>query len=105
MAPPPAPPPPPAGPPTPTPRPPGGYPLVLAISASADAVVTYGSHVSAYVRARGARNVHIAPQAVDNDFWSAPASSDADRAPFTALFVGRPVREKGLPVLTRAWKA
>src|SRR5262249_58655897 len=39
---------------------------------SADAVVTYGSHVSAYVRARGARNVHIAPQSVDNDFWSAP---------------------------------
>ncbi len=39
---------------------------------SADAVVTYGSHVSAYVSARGARNVHIAPQAVDNGFWSAP---------------------------------
>ena len=39
---------------------------------SADAVVTYGPHVSAYVRARGARNVHVAPQSVDNDFWSAP---------------------------------
>ena len=39
---------------------------------SADAVVTYGPHVSAYVRARGARNVHVAPQSVDNDFWRSP---------------------------------
>ena len=39
---------------------------------SADAVVTYGPHVSAYVRKRGARNVHVAPQSVDNDFWGAP---------------------------------
>ena len=42
---------------------------------SADAVVTYGPHVSAYVRARGARNVHVAPQSVDNAFWSAPVSA------------------------------
>ncbi len=41
---------------------------------SADAVVTYGPHVSAYVRARGAHNVHIAPQAVDNAFWRASRS-------------------------------
>src|SRR5271166_5217104 len=34
---------------------------------SADAVVTYGPHVSAYVGARGARNVHVAPQSVDNE--------------------------------------
>ena len=40
---------------------------------SADAVVTYGPHVSAYVSARGARNVHVAPQSVDNDFWAPPA--------------------------------
>ncbi len=39
---------------------------------SAEAVVVYGSHVEAYVRARGARNVHIAPQSVDNEFWSHP---------------------------------
>jgi len=39
---------------------------------SADAVVTYGPHVSAYVGARGARNVYVAPQAVDNSFWSSP---------------------------------
>jgi glycosyltransferase involved in cell wall biosynthesis len=90
---------------------------------SADAVVTYGSHVSAYVSARGARNVHIAPQAVDNDFWSAHdvdpprwsvggnAGGASDRSTWPAqaatkfLFVGRPAREKGLRVLTEAWRA
>jgi glycosyltransferase involved in cell wall biosynthesis len=90
---------------------------------SADAVVTYGSHVSAYVTARGARNVHIAAQAVDNDFWSAPeiapppwpTTGDAGEEPDQSawpeqadtkfLFVGRPAREKGLRVLTEAWHA
>ena len=77
---------------------------------SANAVVTYGPHVSAYVCARGARNVHVAPQSVDNDFWSAPAPA----APMLArwpkgaetsfLFVGRPAREKGLGMLLRAWQ-
>jgi glycosyltransferase involved in cell wall biosynthesis len=92
---------------------------------SADAVVTYGPHVSAYVRARGADNVHIAPQAVDNAFWSAadvaaprwsPGGSgtrDGDgggrsdrleQATVKFLFVGRPAREKGLRVLTEAWR-
>jgi glycosyltransferase involved in cell wall biosynthesis len=91
---------------------------------SADAVVTYGPHVSAYVDARGARNVHIAPQAVDNYFWSAPdvdpprwpASADAgpetetgqpgrpEEAATKFLFVGRPGREKGEGVLTEAWR-
>lgn len=46
---------------------------------SAEAVVVYGPHVEVYVRARGARNVHIAPQSVDNEFWSQPlAATDAD---------------------------
>ena len=78
---------------------------------SADAVVTYGPHVSTYVRARGARNVHVAPQAVDNDFWGSPdvraprepawpAAADA-----RFLFVGRPQPEKGLAVLADAWRA
>jgi glycosyltransferase involved in cell wall biosynthesis len=135
---------------------------------SADAVVTYGPHVSAYVRAHGARNVHVAPQAVDNSFWSAPdvgpprwpaaetagteagaetkavaeigagtetgdgteagteagvgteawaktvtsagagVSAAAGRAMVEGatkfLFVGRPAREKGLGVLTEAWR-
>ena len=109
---------------------------------SADAVVTYGPHVSAYVRARGAHNVHVAPQAVDNSFWSAPdvgpprwpAATEAGTetkavtetragtetsvsaggsaaagqvltdAATNFLFVGRPAREKGLGVLTEAWR-
>lgn len=89
---------------------------------SADAVVTYGPHVSAYVGARGARNVYVAPQAVDNAFWSAPevapprrpatdsAGATADRSPWPEqvetkfLFVGRPAREKGLRVLIEAWR-
>ncbi|HXB15318.1 MAG TPA: glycosyltransferase family 4 protein [Solirubrobacteraceae bacterium] len=77
---------------------------------SADAVVTYGPHVSAYVRARGARNVHVAPQAVDNDFWSAapsPAPLPAGWPSSVAsrfLFVGRDAPEKGLAVLADAWR-
>jgi len=77
---------------------------------SADAVVTYGPHVSAYVRRHGARNVHVAPQSVDNDFWSAPGSLPREpRWPGSAsvkfVFAGRPAREKGLRVLTEAWSA
>ena len=77
---------------------------------SADAVVTYGPHVSAYVRAHGARrHVHVAPQSVDNAFWSSPeVSMPTDPAwPNDAnvkfLFAGRPAREKGLGVLVEAW--
>jgi glycosyltransferase involved in cell wall biosynthesis len=76
---------------------------------SADAVVTYGPHVSRYVRARGARNVHVAPQAVDNEFWSAPLSEPPRTAGWPReaelrfLFVGRPAREKGVDVLLQAW--
>lgn len=70
---------------------------------NADAVVTYGPHVSAYVRARGARRVFEAPQAVDNAFWSASVPGER-RAPFQAVFVGRMEREKGVTVLFRAWR-
>jgi glycosyltransferase involved in cell wall biosynthesis len=78
---------------------------------SADAVVTYGPHVSAYVQAHGARNVHVAPQAVDNGFWGSPEVEPprAPAWPATAdvrfLFVGRPQPEKGLAVLADAWRA
>jgi glycosyltransferase involved in cell wall biosynthesis len=76
---------------------------------SADAVVTYGPHVSAYVRSRGARNVFVAAQSVDNDFWSAQASPPSQREwPASAatrfLFVGRDAREKGVAVLIEAWR-
>jgi glycosyltransferase involved in cell wall biosynthesis len=81
-----------------------GYPVVRWIYSHADAVATYGPHVSAYVRARGASRVHEAPQAVDAHFWSAPAQDEARRAPFQALFVGRVEREKGVRVLLDAWR-
>ncbi len=77
---------------------------------SADAVVTYGPHVSDYVRARGASNVFEAPQAVDNDFWSSPQTTPPSVPSWPAqartrfLFVGRPAREKGLAVLIQAWR-
>jgi glycosyltransferase involved in cell wall biosynthesis len=75
---------------------------------TADAVVTYGPHVSAYVRRAGARNVHVAPQSVDNEFWRAPVSApDFGRWPRDAgtrfLFVGRPAREKGVSELVQVW--
>jgi glycosyltransferase involved in cell wall biosynthesis len=78
---------------------------------SVDAIVTYGPHVSAYVSARGARNVHVAPQSVDNAFWSAPGVAPPQQPGWPAqartrlLFVGRPAREKGIGVLVQAWRA
>jgi glycosyltransferase involved in cell wall biosynthesis len=77
---------------------------------SADAVVTYGPHVSAYVRARGARNVHVAPQSVDNAFWAGSETAPPGQALWPAaaetkfLFVGRPAPEKGIQVLLEAWR-
>lgn len=76
---------------------------------SADAVVTYGPHVSKYVRARGARNVYEAPQSVDNGFWNSPEvklphdSVWANESTVKFVFAGRPTREKGLGVLFEAW--
>jgi glycosyltransferase involved in cell wall biosynthesis len=81
---------------------------------SADAVVTYGPHVTRYVAARGALNVHEAPQAVDNAFWAAnrPARDEEGderlranvQNALTFMFAGRPVWEKGLRVLIQAWR-
>jgi hypothetical protein len=69
----------------------------------ADAIATYGPHVSAYVRAAGARGPVVeAPQAVDVAFWSARGAPDR-RAPFQALHLGRPDGEKGGEVLRAAW--
>jgi glycosyltransferase involved in cell wall biosynthesis len=70
---------------------------------SADAIATYGPHVSAYVRGKGARGPVVeAPQSVDGAFWSAPARP-VRRAPFQVMFAGRLAREKGVAVLLRAW--
>jgi glycosyltransferase involved in cell wall biosynthesis len=70
----------------------------------ADAIATYGPHVSAYVRSKGARqSVVEAPQSVDDAFWTAPALQPRRHAPFQVLYAGRLEREKGVDVLLRAW--
>jgi glycosyltransferase involved in cell wall biosynthesis len=70
----------------------------------ADAITTYGPHVSAYVRASGATGPVVeAPQSVDSQFWSTATEPDR-RAPFQAMFAGRLAREKGVSVLLRAWR-
>lgn len=81
----------------------GGAPLLAALYRDADAVVAYGPHVAAFARARGARNVHVAPQAVDNAFWGAAVAVQRS-APFVVVFLGRPSRGKGASVLLDAWR-
>jgi glycosyltransferase involved in cell wall biosynthesis len=84
-----------------------GYPLLRRIYRDADAVVTYGTHVSAYVaskRERGA--IFEAPQAVDNAFWRVAATETppeiAASDTFSVLFSGRLERAKGVRTLCRA---
>lgn len=82
-----------------------GYPLVRHLYRDADAIVTYGPHVSAYVLSKGARNpVFEAPQAVDNDFWSVREPTTEEKS-YQACFVGRASGEKGATVLLQAWRA
>ena len=80
-------------------------PLMAAIYRDADAVVAYGPHVAAFAHRHGARRVTIAPQAVDNAYWSAPVAAPERAAPFTVLFVGRAAREKAVPELLAGWRA
>jgi glycosyltransferase involved in cell wall biosynthesis len=80
-----------------------GAPLMAALYRRADAVVAYGPHVAAFAKARGARNIHIAPQAVDNAFWGAALAPERTAA-FIAVFLGRPGRAKGAAVLLDAWR-
>jgi glycosyltransferase involved in cell wall biosynthesis len=81
-----------------------GAPLLRAIYRDADAVVTYGPHVSDFARARGAHNVHVAPQAVNREYWET-GEADRRRRPYTVLFVGREAPYKGVGVLLDAWRA
>ena len=83
---------------------------------AADAVVTYGPHVSRHVaRARGTeRNVFEAPQAVDAELFGRAVPDTERRAArerlgaaddaFALLYVGRLVEEKGVRVLLDAWR-
>jgi glycosyltransferase involved in cell wall biosynthesis len=81
-----------------------GAPLLATLYRTADAVVAYGPHVAAFARARGASNVHIAPQAVDNAFWGTAVAVERS-APFTAVFLGRPSWAKGAVLLRDAWQS
>jgi len=78
-------------------------PLLRRVHRDAAVVVGYGPHVTAYALGLGARAVAVAPQAVDNAFWSAPVAIDGER-PFTAVWVGRDAPEQGLSVLLDAWR-
>ncbi len=90
-------------------------PLVRHIERSADATIAYGEHVAAYARSHGARNVHVAPHAVDPAFWGADLDEAAvaaarsratggDPAAFLALYAGRATPGKGVDVLLDAWR-
>jgi glycosyltransferase involved in cell wall biosynthesis len=81
------------------------YLVVRHLYRHADAIVTYGPHVSAYVRAKGAlQTVVEAPQSVDNEYWIGH-SAENRHAAFQAAFVGRIAREKGHQVLIQAWSS
>lgn len=82
----------------------GGALLLSRIYRDAEAVVAYGPHVAAHARRRGARRVHVAPQAVDQAFWSQPGLAPP-HTESAFLFVGRPAPEKGLAGLLQAWRA
>jgi len=66
----------------------------------ADAVVTYGRHVSEHVGVE--ENVFEAPQAPEWLFFEAQPRRTNER--FTALFAGRLEREKGVEILLEAWQ-
>jgi glycosyltransferase involved in cell wall biosynthesis len=91
-------------------------PAIRHIYRHADAVVTYGPHVSRFVASiRGREDgVFVAPQAVEPEVFARPvepAETEEFRHRFElgdgplALYVGRLVPEKGVKVLLTAWRA
>jgi glycosyltransferase involved in cell wall biosynthesis len=92
----------------------GSYPLMRRMYRRANAIVTYGSHVSRYVaNIRGDEHaLFVAPQAVEPDLFGRAVSSEEVRAwraqhalddgPL-ALYAGRLEHDKGVDVLLEAW--
>ena len=93
------------------------WPATRHLYRHADAVASYGEHVSSYVARyrRGTESVFIAPQAVDVAHFAAPqdpraVSAARDRAgvapgDLLVLFVGRLEKEKGIETLLAAWRS
>ncbi len=94
----------------------GSLPFMRRVYRQADAVLTYGEHVSRYLRRYRSsdRITLVAPQAVEADLFGRPVTGaetagwrDEAGLPATGalvLYVGRLVREKGVEVLLRAWR-
>ncbi|MCW2953681.1 MAG: glycosyl transferase group 1 [Conexibacter sp.] len=93
-----------------------GFPLIRHVYRNADAVVTYGSHVSRYVgayRDRDDDGVTVAPQSVEADLFGRAVEPEEIAAwrkesglpagPLV-LYVGRLVPEKGVRELLAAWR-
>jgi glycosyltransferase involved in cell wall biosynthesis len=89
------------------------YLPLRAIYRGADAVATYGPHVSRYVETmRSSGDVFVATQAVDQEHYGRAVGDDECAAArerlgggdFVLLFAGRLVREKGVDVLLEAWR-
>jgi glycosyltransferase involved in cell wall biosynthesis len=91
------------------------FPLMRHLYRRADAIVTYGPHVSDYVvRYRGTgEQVVVAPQAVEPEIFGRHVSVHEVAAwredhglgdSALVLFVGRLVEDKGVAVLSDAWR-
>jgi glycosyltransferase involved in cell wall biosynthesis len=91
-------------------------PAIRHIYREADAIVTYGPHVSRFVASIRSHEdgVFVAPQAVEPELFARAvdgAETDAFRRRFglgdgpIALYVGRLVAEKGVDVLLEAWRS
>jgi glycosyltransferase involved in cell wall biosynthesis len=70
----------------------------------ADAVLVSGTASRRYAETLGAREVFVAPNAVDNERFRAARSPESKLMPFTFVFVGRLAEEKGIYDLFRAWR-
>ncbi len=83
-----------------------GRPLVRHICRNADAVCTYGSHVSRFLSSEGVREHKLftvrQPVQPDRTFHASGRGPYLPRGHLRVLFVGRLVQEKGLATLLQA---